>query len=88
MWQFNVGYDGKESKFRPHHWKPAACLEEKGTGSVTLNTTDWFETKIVISDNGTTANTYLRKAGDGDARTTAKAVKTRKTSQLPMTISR
>ena len=66
MWQFNVGYDGKESKFRPHHWKPAACLEEKGTGSVTLNTTDWFETKIVISDNGTTANTYLRKAGDGD----------------------
>ena len=66
MWQFNVGYDGKESKFRPHQWNPATLLEEKSTGSVTLNTTDWFETKIVISDNGTIANTYLRKAGDGD----------------------
>ena len=66
MWQYSVGYDGTASKFRPHQWKPASLLEEKGTGSVTLNTTDWFETKIVISGDGTTANTYLRKAGDSD----------------------
>ena len=66
MWQFNVGYDGNESKFRPHHWKPAACLEEKETGSVTLNTTDWFVTKIVISNNGGHATTYLRRADDAN----------------------
>ena len=69
VWQFNVGKDGTKSLFRPHDWKVGGILlaeintTEKG---VTLNTTDWFETKIVISDNGTTANTYLRKAGDGD----------------------
>ena len=67
MWQYNVGTNGDQSKFRPHDWSVSGILlEEKGTGDVTLNTTDWFETKIVISDNGKKANTYLRKVGDGD----------------------
>jgi len=65
MWQFNVG-NGTKSVFRPHHWNPGALLEEKGTGSVTLNTTDWFVTKIVISNNGGHATTYLRRADDAN----------------------
>ena len=65
MWQFNVG-NGTKSLFRPHHWNPGTLLEEKGTGSVTLNTTDWFVTKIVISNNGGHATTYLRRADDAN----------------------
>ncbi len=63
MWQYNVGENGDRSLFRPHHWNPGALLEEKGTGDVTLNTTDWFITKIEIT-NGSHARTYLRKAAD------------------------
>ena len=63
MWQFSVG-DGSKSLFRPHDWKVGGILlaeintAEKG---VTLNTTDWFVTKIVISNNGQHADTYLRR---------------------------
>lgn len=63
MWQFNVGVDGTKSLFRPHHWNPGALLEEKGTGDVTLNTTDWFVTIIEVT-NGSHADTYLRRADD------------------------
>ena len=65
MWQFNVG-NGTKSLFRPHHWNPGTLIEEKGTGSVTLNTTDWFVTKIVISNNGGHATTSLRRADDAN----------------------
>jgi len=64
MWQFNVGLDGSKSLFRPHDWKVGGILlgeintAEKG---VTLNTTDWFVTKIVISNDGQHADTYLRR---------------------------
>ena len=64
MWQFNVGTDGTKSLFRPHDWKVGGILlaeintADKG---VTLNTTDWFVTKIVISNNGGHADTYLRR---------------------------
>ena len=66
MWQFSVG-DGTQSLFRPHDWKVGGILlaeintADKG---VTLNTTDWFVTKIVISNNGGHATTYLRRADD------------------------
>ena len=63
MWQFNVGVDGSKSLFRPHHWNPGALLEEKGTGDVVLNTTDWFVTTIEVT-NGNHAETYLRRADD------------------------
>ena len=63
MWQFNVGQDGTRSLFRPHHWNPAALIEEKGTGDITLNTVDWFVTKIEVT-NGNHADTYLRRADD------------------------
>ena len=64
MWQFNVGTDGTKSLFRPHDWKVGGILlaeintADKG---VTLNTTNWFVTKIVISNNGGHADTYLRR---------------------------
>jgi hypothetical protein len=64
MWQFNVGIDGSKSLFRPHDWKVGGILlaeintADKG---VTLNTTNWFVTKIVISNNGQHADTYLRR---------------------------
>ena len=64
MWQFNVGLDGSKSLFRPHDWKVGGILlgeintAEKG---VTLNTTDWFVTKIVVSNDGQHADTYLRR---------------------------
>ncbi len=64
MWQFNVGIDGSKSLFRPHDWKVGGILlaeintADKG---VTLNTTDWFVTKIVISNDGQHADTYLRR---------------------------
>ena len=64
MWQFSVG-DGTQSKFRPHDWKVGGILlaeidtADKG---VTLNKTDWFVTKIVVSGDGTHADTYLRRA--------------------------
>jgi hypothetical protein len=67
MWQFNVGTDGTKSLFRPHDWKVGGILlaeintADKG---VTLNTTDWFVTKIVVSNNGGHATTYLRRADD------------------------
>jgi len=67
VWQFNVGTDGTKSLFRPHDWKVGGILlaeintADKG---VTLNTTDWFVTKIVISNNGGHATTYLRRADD------------------------
>ena len=67
MWQFNVGTDGSKSLFRPHDWKVGGILlgeintADKG---VTLNTTDWFVTKIVISNDGQHADTYLRRADD------------------------
>ena len=67
MWQFNVGTDGTKSLFRPHDWKVGGILlaeintADKG---VTLNTTDWFVTKIVISNNGQHSDTYLRRADD------------------------
>ena len=65
MWQFNVGLDGTKSLFRPHDWRVGGILlEEKSTGSVTLNTSDWFVTKIVISNDGNHADTYLRNAAD------------------------
>ena len=63
MWQFSVG-DGTQSLFRPHDWKVGGILlaeintADKG---VTLNTTDWFVTKIVISNDGQHADTYLRR---------------------------
>lgn len=59
---------GNQSKFRPHHWNPGTCLAEIGTADkgVTLNASDWFETKIVITENGTKATTYLRKVGDAE----------------------
>jgi len=69
MWQFNVGTDGTKSLFRPHDWKVGGVLlaeintADKG---VTLNTSDWFVTKIVISNDGQHADTYLRKATDTD----------------------
>lgn len=62
MWQFNVGADGTQSLFRPHHWNPGALLDEKGTGDVRLNTSDWFVTTIEVTD-GNVARTYLRKDG-------------------------
>ena len=68
VWQFNVGTDGSQSKFRPHDWKVGGILlQEIDTRNfdVTLNTSDWFITKIVISNNGGHADTYLRRA-DGD----------------------
>ena len=67
MWQFNVGTDGTKSLFRPHDWKVGGILlaeintADKG---VTLNTSDWFVTKIVISNDGQHADTYLRRADD------------------------
>ena len=67
MWQFNVGTDGSQSKFRPHDWKVGGILlAEYNTTNygVTLNTTDWFVTKIVVSKDGTHADTYLRRADD------------------------
>ena len=67
MWQFNVGLNGNDSKFRPHDWRVGGILlEEKGTGGVTLNTSDWFVTKIVISNNGNHADTYLRRDQDSE----------------------
>ena len=67
MWQFNVGTDGSRSMFRPHDWKVDGILlgeiDTRNFG-VTLNTTDWFVTKIVISNNGGHADTYLRRADD------------------------
>ena len=69
MWQFNVGTDGSKSNFRPHDWKVGGILlQEKDTRDygVTLNTTDWFVTKIVISNNGSHADTYLRRADDAN----------------------
>ena len=69
MWQFNVG-DGSQSKFRPHDWKVGGILlaeyDTRNYG-VTLNTTDWFITKIVISNDGGHAATYLRRADGTDA---------------------
>ena len=67
VWQFNVGTDGTKSLFRPHDWKVGGILlaeintADKG---VTLNTTDWFVTKIVITGDGGHATTYLRRADD------------------------
>jgi hypothetical protein len=64
LWQFNVGTDGSKSLFRPHDWKVGGILlaeintADKG---VALNTTNWFVTKIVISNNGQHADTYLRR---------------------------
>ena len=64
MWQFNVGLDGSKSLFRPHDWKVGGILlaeintADKG---VTLNTTNWFVTRIVISNDGQHADTYLRR---------------------------
>ena len=64
MWQFNVGTDGTKSLFRPHDWKVGGILlaeintADKG---VALNTTNWFVTKIVISNDGQHADTYLRR---------------------------
>ena len=69
MWQFNVGTDGTKSLFRPHDWKVGSILlTEKDTRSygITLNTTDWFVCRIVVSGDGTHADTYLRKATDSD----------------------
>ena len=69
VWQFNVGTDGSQSKFRPHDWKVGGILlAEYNTSNygVTLNTTDWFITKIVISNNGGHAATYLRRADGTD----------------------
>lgn len=69
MWQFNVGTDGTKSLFRPHDWKVGGVLlgevDTRNFG-VTLNTTDWFVTKIVVSNNGQHADTYLRRAEDND----------------------
>ena len=65
MWQFNVGTDGSKSLFRPHDWKVGGILlGEINTCNkgVTLNNTDWFVTRIVISNNGQHADTYLRRA--------------------------
>ena len=65
VWQYSVGADNNKSVLRPHDWRVGGILlEEKGTGSVTLNTTDWFVTKIVISNNGNHADTYLRRDAD------------------------
>ena len=64
MWQFNVGTEGNKSLFRPHDWKVGGILlaeintADKG---VALNTTNWFVTKIVISNDGQHADTYLRR---------------------------
>ncbi len=69
MWQFNVGTEGNKSLFRPHDWKVGGILlAEINTAAkgVTLNTTNWFVTKIVISNDGQHADTYLRKATDTD----------------------
>ena len=69
MWQFNVGTDGTKSLFRPHDWKVGGILlaeintADKG---VALNTTDWFVTKIVISNDGQHADTYLRRADQAE----------------------
>ena len=69
MWQFNVGADGSKSLFRPHDWKVGGILlaeintADKG---VTLNTTDWFVTRIEVTNDGTHANTYLRRADQTD----------------------
>ena len=69
MWQFNVGTDGTKSLFRPHDWKVGGILlaeintADKG---VTLNTTNWFVTKIVISNDGQHADTYLRRDDQTD----------------------
>ncbi|MBP3712397.1 MAG: hypothetical protein J6I86_08020 [Bacteroidaceae bacterium] len=68
MWQFNVGADGTKSLFRPHDWKVGGILlaeintADKG---VALNTTNWFVTKIVVT-NGSHADTYLRRADQTD----------------------
>ena len=65
MWQYNVGIGGDQSKFRPHDWRVGGVLlEEKGTGDVTLNTSDWFVTTIEVSNNGNHVDTYLRRADD------------------------
>ena len=67
MWQYSVGADNNKSVLRPHDWRVGGVLlDEVGTGSVTLNTTDWFVTKIVISNNGNHADTYLRRDQDSE----------------------
>lgn len=63
VWQFSVGLDGSKSVLRPHDWRVGGILlDEKSTGSVALNTTDWFVAKIVVSNNGNHVDTYLRRA--------------------------
>lgn len=58
MWQYNAS----SNKFRPHHWYPGACLEEKDfPAGLSLNTEDWFVTTIEVT-NGNHADTYLRRA--------------------------
>ena len=57
------------SLFRPHDWKVGGILlaeintADKG---VALNTTNWFVTKIVVSNNGGHADTYLRRDDQTD----------------------
>ena len=69
VWQFNVGADGSKSLFRPHDWKVGGILlaeintADKG---VALNTTNWFVTRIVISNDGQHADTYLRRDDQTD----------------------
>ena len=68
MWQFSVG-DGTQSKFRPHDWKVGGILLaeiDTKTLGVELNTTNWFVTKIVISNDGQHADTYLRRDDQTD----------------------
>ena len=69
MWQFNVGTDGTKSLFRPHDWKVGGILLaeiDTKTLGVELNTTNWFVTKIVISNDGQHADTYLRRDDQTD----------------------
>lgn len=56
MWQFNI--EKSPSKFRPHRWSGgnAACLDEK---DVALERDRTYHLRIEVTDDGTTANTYL-----------------------------
>ncbi len=60
MWQFNI--ENGFPRFRPHRWannNPACLAEIDLTGKVSLDAYTPHTFKIVVSDNGTRATTYL-----------------------------
>ena len=60
MWQFNI--ENGFPRFRPHRWvnnNPACLAEIDLTGKVSLDAYTPHTFKIVVSDNGTRATTYV-----------------------------